>query len=183
MQDKTNNEPDIIELEEQAVEELLETRYLTKENAHFSRTKGGFAALDFDGKHYDRIAVHRAFPFTDPYKYLSIRDTDEKAHEIGMIYALDELEEDQRQILMDQINLRYFTPIIQKVLDIKEEYGYSYWDTITDKGACRFTIRANSVVKLTETRLLITDIDGNRFEIPNVMNLTPKELKLVDLYL
>ncbi len=37
--------------------------------------------------------------------------------------------------------LRYFTPVIQKIHSIKEENGFSYWDTETDRGACRFTVR------------------------------------------
>lgn len=174
---------DILKQEEENVEELLETRYIDRNNSTFARTKGGFVALDFDGKHYDRIAIHRAFPFTDPEKFLSIREPDGKMREIGMIRDLKDVDKDTQQMLLEQIDLRYFTPVIQKVNHIKEEYGYSYWDVVTDKGACRFTMRTNSIVKLSDVRLLITDIDGNRFEVPDVMKLSAKELKMIDLYI
>ena len=35
---------------EQEVEEMTALRYLTKENAVFARTEGGFISLEFDGK-------------------------------------------------------------------------------------------------------------------------------------
>ncbi len=41
----------------------------------------------------------------------------------------------------------------------------------------------NAVVHLTETRLLITDLDENRFEIPDTSKLTGKELKKIGLFL
>ena len=41
----------------------------------------------------------------------------------------------------------------------------------------------SDVVHLSETRILITDIDENRFEIPDVTALTPGERKKLDLFL
>ena len=88
-------------------------------------------------------------------------------------------------MLEEQLNLRYFTPIITKVINIKDEYGYAYFDVVTDRGACRFTINVggHAVVHLSETRILISDIDENRFEIPDVTKLSARELKLLDLFL
>lgn len=39
------------------------------------------------------------------------------------------------------------------------------------------------MVHLSETRILISDIDENRFEIPDVTVLSAKELKMLDLFL
>ena len=162
-------------------EEMLKIRYLHKDNAVFARTPGGFVSLDYDGKHYDRVSVYRAFPFTDPEKYISIRESDEKAKEIGMVEDLKDLDPDAAAMLLEQIGIRYFTPVITKIIDIKDEYGYAYFDVVTD----RFTIHMNSssVVRLTDTRLLISDLDGNRFEIPDMTKLTPGELKKLDLFI
>ena len=45
-------------------EELLEMRFLTKENATFARTEGGFVSLKFGDKEYKRIGVYLTFPLT-----------------------------------------------------------------------------------------------------------------------
>ncbi len=56
---------------------------------------------------------------------------------------------------------------------------------MTDRGECRFTINmgGNAVVRLTDSRLLITDLDENRFEIPDVFKLSQKEQRKLDLFL
>ena len=88
-------------------------------------------------------------------------------------------------MLEEQLTLRYFTPIIQKINKIKDEYGFAYWNVVTDHGECNFTIRmgGNSVIHLSETRILIMDIDENRFEIPDVSQLTVAERRKLDLFL
>lgn len=166
-------------------EELLELRYLTKDNAVFKRTKGGFVSLEYAGKTYDRITAYRTFPVTEPEEYISIREATEKAKEIGMVEKLSELSEDQAEMLREQLRLRYFTPEITKIIDIKDEYGYGYFNVLTTYGACRFTTRmgGDSVISLSEKRVMITDLDGNRFEIPDINKLSAVERKKLDLFI
>lgn len=166
-------------------EELLEMRYLTKENAKFSRTDGGFVSLKFGEKEYSRVGVYLTFPLTEPDEYISIREADEKAKEIGIIEKLSRLDKDQQEMIREQIKLRYFMPTITKVLDIKDEYGYAYWNVTTSFGACRFTTRmsGDAVISLGESRMLVTDIDGNRYEIPDFYQLSVAERKKLDLFI
>lgn len=166
-------------------EELLEMRFLTKENARFSRTDGGFVALKFGEKEYSRVGVYLTFPLTEPEEYISIREADEKAKEIGIIEKLSQLDKDQQDMIREQIKLRYFMPTITKVLDIKDEYGYAYWNVITSFGACRFTTRmsGDAVILLGESRLMVTDIDGNRYDIPDFYQLSVIERKKLDLFI
>lgn len=165
--------------------DLLELRFLTKDNAVFQRTKGGFVSLDYAGKTYERVNVYRTFPVTEPDEYISIREADEKAREIGVVEKLSELSSEQAEMLREQLRLRYFTPTIKKIIDIKTEYGYGYFNVVTDFGACRFTIHngGSAVVSLSDTRIMITDLDGNRFEIPDITRLSAGERKKLDLFI
>ncbi|MGF7144512.1 hypothetical protein HNQ56_002943 [Anaerotaenia torta] len=198
MPDKINNmpaggtkdgaDPEEFDLEmmEKETQEMLRLRFITKENAVFRRTEGGFVSLEIEGESYPRVQVHQSFPFTDPDAYISIREPDEKAKEIGIIKSLKkDVSKETREMLEEQIRLRYFTPKIEKIIDIKDEYGFAYFDVLTDHGACRFTIHmgGGSVVNLSDTRLMITDLDGNRFEVPDVTRLTAPELKKLDMFL
>ena len=90
-----------------------------------------------------------------------------------------------RQMLEEQMDIRYFTPVIKKINSIKDEYGHAYFDVETDQGPCKFVIYMNSssVVNLSDVRLLISDLDGNRFEIPDYTKLSARELKMLDLFL
>lgn len=183
---ETADEEFNLEQMEAETEEMLRLRYIDKDNATFARTQGGFVSLDIEGEHYSRVRVVRSFPFTDPDKYISIRMADEKSKEIGMIKDLNtDVTAETRAMLIEQMNLRYFTPVITKINDIKDEYGHAYFDVETTEGPCKFVIYMNSssVVNLSDVRLLITDLDGNRFEIPDYTKLTAGELKKLDLFL
>lgn len=175
-----------LEQMEKETEEMLKLCYITSKNAEFKRTEGGFVSMKMDGKEYARIQVYRTFPFTDPDKFISIREPNEKAKEIGVIRDLKkDVSKETVQMLEEQMNIRYFTPIIERIIDIKEEYGFAYFEVKTNQGACRFTIHmgGSSVVNLTDTRLLISDLDGNRFEIPDIRVLSQGELKKLDVFL
>ncbi len=176
-----NNSMNIYEKE---AEEMTAMRKITKQNK-FERTEGGFINLTFDGVTYERVKVVRLFPFTDANKYISIRQNDEKAREIGIIEDMDELDDDTRSMLEEQLRLNYFTPVIEKIYNIKDEYGYAYFHVKTDKGECKFAINmaSNAVTKLSDSRLIITDLDENRFEIRDVNALTQKERRKLDLFL
>lgn len=169
----------------QEVDEMTSLRYITKDNAKFSRTEGGFVRLEYDGRVWERIQVIRLFPFTDPDRFISLRTVDERSKEIGVIASMKEVDKDTRKMLDEQLNLHYFTPVIEKIIDIKDEYGYAYFHVLTDRGECRFTINmgGNAVVRLSDSRLLITDLDENRFEIRDVFALTSKEQRKLDLFL
>ena len=114
-------------------------RFLNSENAVFTRTEGGFLALKTGEKEYERVGVYLTFPLTNPNEFISIREADEKAKEIGIIQSINDLGKDEQEMIREQVRLRYFMPVIRKVMDVKDEYGYAYWHVVTDYGACRFT--------------------------------------------
>ena len=174
-----------LEQMEQETEAMLRLRYLTPETAVFSRTEGGFVSLKVEGEEYSRVQVVRMFPFSEPGKYISIRTAEETSKEIGVIESMENFPQEVREMLTEQLALRYFTPIITKIYQIKDQYGFAYFDVETDRGHCRFVIRmgGNAVVHLSDTRIIISDIDENRFEIPDVSKLTVKEQKKLDLFL
>ena len=187
-----NNTTDLLnlkEFDEEALkiesEELLEMHLMTSENATFSRTEGGFVSLKTGDKEYARVGIYLTFPLTNPEEFISIREADEKAKEIGMIEKLSLLKPDQQEMIKEQIKLRYFIPVITKVLDIKDEYGYAYWHAQTNFGVCRFTTRmsGNAVVSLSDSRLMVTDIDGNRYDIPDFYQLSIMDRKKLDLFI
>jgi hypothetical protein len=41
----------------------------------------------------------------------------------------------------------------------------------------------SNVYSIGKNRYLVNDIDGNRFEIPDLYKLTAREIKLLDLYI
>lgn len=170
---------------EKETEEMLRVRYLNEKNAVFERTGTGFLSLRIGEEFYPRVSVVMMFPFSDKDEFISVRTAEERSKEIGIVEKLSEVSEETAEMLKEQLTLRYFTPVIEKILKIKDEYGFAYWNVVTNYGVCNFTIRmgGNSVIHLSEERILILDIDENRFEIPDINKLTPAERKKLDLFL
>lgn len=157
--------------------------YLTKENAIFSRTPGGMLALRSGGEEHQPVYLHCSFPHTDRRRWISVRTAD--GNEIGMIASLDDFPRDTADLLDEFIRLRYYAPVITKVVRIREEFGYSYWETETTAGTCRFTVRSGGgqIKAVGAAKLLITDVDGNRFVIEDVNRLSEKEYRMVEMCL
>ncbi len=170
---------------EKETEMMLRVRYLNEDSACFERTGTGFLSLRLEDEFYPRVKVVRMFPFTQTDEFISIRTADEHSKEIGVILKLSEWKEETKEMLNEQLNLRYFTPLITRIHNIKDEYGYAYFDVETNHGNCKFTIQmgSNAVVHLSDTRILILDIDENRFEIPDITKLTAREKRKLDLFL
>lgn len=182
---KDSNPSNIQEDMDILAQDILEVRYINSDNSKFEETIGGFVSLEYKEKVYPRVNFYRTFPFTEPTKYISVREPNEKAREIAMIPDLTVLTAAQQSLVVNQLNIRYFTPVVSKIVKLKQEYGYAYFDTITNFGRCKFTTRItnSSVVSLSDIRLLLIDIDGNRFEIPDVTALSPSEQKKIELIL
>lgn len=140
-------------------------------------------AARIEGKTHDSLFLHCSFPHTDKRIYISVRTADHK--ETGIIRSLDDFSEETAALLESFIQLRYFAPKIHKVLKITEEFGYSYWETETDAGHYRFTVRSGggNVKLVTENKVMITDVDGNRFMIEDIEQLSEKEYRMIEMFI
>ena len=160
----------------------MEIRYLTPDNAVFRETEGRLLAVAVSGEEYPVVYLHRSFPHTNQRIHISVRTPENK--EVGMIRSLDDFPKETVELLERHIQLRYFAPSITKVLEIREEFGYSFWETETTAGPRRFTVGRGSNVRIMgEKRLLITDVDGNRYIIENLDQLSEKEYRMVEMSL
>ena len=155
--------------------------YITPENSSFYRSSGGFLGLKFKEEDYKRVSLSKAFPFSHNNKYISVKGKDNK--EIGLIQDIKQFPSDKVALLVEELERRYFLPMIKSINSVKEEFGYAYWDVITDIGPKKFTIRKdnNSFLPVNEKRILVVDLDGNRYEIEDYTKLDVKSYRLIEL--
>ena len=166
---------------ERTLAEISVTVWLTPENASFS-TKNGFLYVTH-GERTQRAFLCRQFPFELLWEFISVLD--EEQCEIGIIRNLSLFEESSRKLLTDELHRRYYSPVINKIHSMKERYGFSYWKVQTDEGEVSFTLHDTyrSIIRAGGGRIIFLDVDGNRFEIPNVEALDRKSYKKIELYL
>lgn len=158
-------------------------RLLEPEQLIFQLTPGGFLSLALGDETYPRVHLYRTLPLTNERIYISVRDKEGK--EIGFIKDLDDLPHSTQALLQTELARRYFVPMITRIYSLKEEFGYTYWETDTDAGPKRFTTKSGQgqVIQLGDVRILIIDLDGNRFEIPNYKGLDKKHAQTLETLL
>ena len=132
---------------------------------------------------YIHVKVVRAAPLSHPSRYICLLDA--KDEEVCMIPDMKDLDEDMRQIVQEELDRRYLTSTIESVVSIRNEFGTSYWDVETNRGPREFVVQnvAENAQWLGDHRLLLVDVDGNRFEIPNLGDLDKKSLSQVEMVL
>jgi hypothetical protein len=121
--------------------------------------------------------VIRSFPLTKAFKYISLWDEE---GEIGLIEEVKDLDATSQQILREELERAYFMPRIKRLIRIRELYGgITEFDVETDRGFRQFSIpNKNSIRHVSVTRILITDADGNKYEVPDTTALDSRSRSL-----
>ncbi len=161
--------------------DLTVTNWLTEENTAFEQ-KNGFLYIK-NGKDDCRVFLNRAFPRELLWEFISVLD--EEQQEIGIIRNVELLGEESRRLVVTELQRRYYSPVLLKIHSMKERYGFSYWKAETADGSVQFTLHDTyrSIVRAGGKRVLLTDVNGNRFEIPDVTALDKKSYKKIEFYL
>ena len=145
------------------------------------RSETGKLRMEIAG---DRCVLHvkvaRGFPISDPDHYVSFRDDDDK--DMGMVQDPTKLEPRTRKIVERELHKRYFVPVIQRIRSIKEQYGVGHWVVDTDKGPREFVVRgmSDSIWEVGGNRLIVVDVDGNRYDIPDYTELDHRSYRLIE---
>ena len=124
-----------------------------------------------------------AFPLTKPDAFVTLFD--EQGREIGLIRTIRKLDDRSRRTLEEEIERSYFMPQIKQIRDVKEGLGIETWEVLTSKGERRFEVRSSrrDVRPVGRRRLLIKDVDGNRFDIPDWAKLDSSSQGLIEKYI
>lgn len=166
--------------EMEGLQAFVDLTYLDPNTAKFSRSPGGFLRLELGDQTYPRVSLFRTFPFSHKDEYVSVRDMD--GREIGIIENLTDFPADIVAAFHEELERRYFAPVVTRIKSLKEEFGYAYWEVETDSGPRRFTVRdmQQNLLLLGPEHILIVDVDGNRFDIPDYTKLDPASRKYIE---
>lgn len=151
---------------ERNLNEAANVRYLGRDDFVLIRTEGGSLRITLpEDKSYLRIKCRRCFPFAFPTQYISVRDAADE--EIGIIRNLADLPADWRAWILDDIEMRYYTPRVKSIKNIRRRWGGYEWYVLTDRGSKKIITKGvhDTMSEVQPGRYIITDVDGNRFEL------------------
>lgn len=159
--------------------ETAPVRFLDASGLAFVWANGYLRMEIKNGSSYDKVKVLRSFPLSEPAHYLSVCSAEEK--EIGLIRSLSELDKSSRMLVEKELERRYFVPRIERVISTRMQFGFVHWEVETDRGRCRFSTRhlRDNVVRPSPGRYILSDVDNNRFDIPDIAELDPRSQSLL----
>ena len=168
-----------------SLKEIVGDSVLCKDNAEFIKNGDLPILIKYDANRekteYNKIYLIRNFPFEYKYQYITVLNSDMK--EIGIIRSTEDFPEEQKSLLEKELDRRYYMPKITEIKKMKEKMGFTNWTVDTDFGEVTFSVRDTykNMVKLPKGRCIITDVDGNRYEISDINQLDKKSYKKIEL--
>ena len=124
--------------------------------------------------------IKRIFPLSDPTRYLSIQES--KGSEVGILTTTAGLDPLSEAIFREELDRRYFTPMIERIDSLRSEAGMWRFNVRTQRGDAEFYVRnwRDNAHEMAGGRWQIMSVDGARFEIVRVDDLDTKSQRLLD---
>lgn len=162
---------------------VAEITFIEPEKARFYALDGDFLGLEYEGADRKRVSLHRALPIQSPGEYISVLDAEGK--EIGIIRSLSGFEGGQAELLDRELDMRYYHPSVHRISSSKEKMGYVYFDLETSAGKKSVAVKdvSKSIRQLDGKRILLLDVDGNRYMIEDMAALDRASMKCIETYL
>lgn len=126
----------------------------------------------------DRTPVRPVWarPITARGREVSFLDRDKQ--EVLMLESLDLLDSDSRRIAEEELEKRYLSPRVTRVIRTRANFGVHYWYVETDMGERRFALKhaSKNAVWVSDDHLVLRDTLGCRYEINPFSGLDPRSL-------
>ena len=161
----------------------LSIEFLNPGDCVFSFNDNGFLILTLEGNVMGRVKLIRTYPYTLTDEYICVHDLEDK--EIGIIRNLNDLDAASCENAKKELEGRYYCPTVTAIKSVKERMGHFYFQTVVDGKEKSFTVRdiTRNMRFANGDTLLIFDMDGNRYVIPNFEKTEPKSKRLLEPYL
>ena len=128
------------------------------------------------------VRVTRCFPWSEPSRYLSLRDGDDE--EVALIRDLAELGPESRHALAESLIEAGFVLQVEGVEEVEEEIEIRTFRVRTRQGLRSFqTLRDEWPRRMPGGGVLIRDVVGDLYFIPSPASLDEKSRKLLWAYL
>ena len=176
---KTTATDEVIAPTQDANPASFELRILDPRRMRVFRHAGVPRLTLLDDRSWAKVSVARAFPLSDPEHYIGFLDGAGK--DVGMLHDPGPLDAESRKVVDEELQKRYFVPVVERVTSVKEEFGTIYWTVETDRGTREIVVRnlRDNIQELSASRVIITDADGNRFEFADTGKLDNKSLGII----
>ncbi len=164
-------------------EKKLTVEFMNPEKVKFSFNENGFLTVEAGEEYAGRVKLVKSYPYSFDDEYICVQNLEDK--ELGIIRDLKELDKGSYDSAVEELRRRYYCPKVSSVKSIKERMGHFYFETVIDGKDKHFTVRdlTRNMRFIENNTLLIFDVDGNRYIIPDYEKIETKSKRLLEPYL
>lgn len=124
------------------------------------------------------VRLRRCFPWSEPGRFISLRDDDER--EIVLIADPAELDDASRRVLEGALAEAGFVFEIMAVIDVEEEVELRRWSVACAQGRRTFQTRLDEWPRqLPDGGLLLRDLAGDLYRLPDQSTLDARSRTLL----
>jgi hypothetical protein len=156
-------------------------RYLEPQELRATRAAGSVKLRVQINEEFCVIAAQfkRVFPLSKPDEFISLQDGAGK--EVGILKSVAGLDSTSASLITEELDRRYFTPMIEAIEHLKQEAGMWHFVVRTQRGPTEFYVRnwRDSGFEISPNRWQIHSVDGGRFDIPNLEALDARSRGLM----
>lgn len=131
-----------------------------------------------NGQVHQEVRLVRSFPLSEERRYIVLLDPEDE--EIGIIENLDDCRPEVAQLFSQLLSDVYLVPVITRIYSLSHAGLVPVWDVETDRGRRQIEMRSRRDLVALGTRIMFSDADGNRFEIPDYRELDPRSRRIVE---
>ena len=152
-------------------------------NYHLNRDVfGKLLCTNLDDQSQKSVVPILTFPITAPNEGISLIDS--QGHELVWINNLDELSNELRILIEEELANREFMPEIKYIYEVSNLTTPNVWQVETDLGKTSFILKGEEDIRhLTSMTLVITDSHGICLLIRNRSALDSHSRKILDHFL
>jgi hypothetical protein len=136
---------------------------------------------DATGREYRDIAVIPLFPISASKVWVSIVSSD--GEELACLDSMDGLSQGNITLLENELSLREFVPVIEKIVRVSGITEPCEWFVETNHGTTSFVLKTEEDVRRISTKVVnITDANGIRYRVEDMKKLDKRSRAFVEWY-
>ena len=127
------------------------------------------------------VKVRRCFPWTEPGRFVSLRDAD--GGEVALVRDAGELDAKSRAALEDALAEAGFVLEVTRIRAVEEEVDIRHWQVETRQGPRSFQTRLGDWPRqLRDSSFLIRDVSGDLYHVRDTRALDRESREWVWAY-
>ena len=162
------------------IQHAADLRFLDPAAVRF-RHEGSALQMRLEGdQEWRDVGLVRLFPLTETESWIAV--VDEKGKDLGVLRQVEDLSAEDRATIRQELRRRYLVPEIRRILSCRERFHLLEWTVETDRGRMTFLTKdeRDQIKEPLPRRLSLTDVDGNRYDIPDVEALDLPSRRLLE---